>query len=72
MGKIEDLNLRDVNNHFLTKSTLKSAMSKSSFLGGFWRPDLRYLELIFWDETWYTSSLDQNLDPIFFFGRQHL
>jgi hypothetical protein len=42
-------------------------MSKSGFLGGFWHPDLRHLELIFWDETWHTSSLGQNLDPIFFF-----
>jgi hypothetical protein len=50
----------------------KPAMSKSGFLRGFWRPDLRHLELIFWDETWHMSSLGQNLGPIFFFGRQHL
>jgi hypothetical protein len=49
-----------------------SGMSKSGFLGRFWRPDLRHLELIFWDETWHTSSLGQNLDPIFFFGLQPL
>jgi hypothetical protein len=40
--------------------------------GGFLALDLRHLELIFLDETWHTSSLGQNLDPIFFFGRQHL
>ncbi len=27
--------------------------------------DLRHLMLIFWDETWYTSSLGQNLAPFF-------
>jgi hypothetical protein len=47
-------------------------MSKNGFLGGFWRSGLRHFELIFWDETWHKSSLGQNLDQIFFFGRQHL
>jgi hypothetical protein len=45
-------------------------MPKSGSLRCFWRPDLRHLEPIFLDETWYTSSLGQNLDPSFFFGRQ--
>jgi hypothetical protein len=31
----------------------------------FWPPDLRYLKLIFWDKTWFMSSLGQNLDPFF-------
>jgi hypothetical protein len=33
-------------------------------------PDLRHLVSIFWDETRYTSSLGQNLDLSFFFGRE--
>jgi hypothetical protein len=33
---------------------------------------LRLLELIFWDKTWLTYSSGQNIDPSFFFSRQHL
>jgi hypothetical protein len=46
-------------------ATSKTAMSKSGFLGSFWPPDLRHLMSIFWDETWFMSSLGQNLGPIF-------
>jgi hypothetical protein len=38
-------------------------MPKSGNWGCFWPLDFKHLMLIFWDETWYTSSLGQNLDP---------
>ncbi len=61
-----DLSLVGCEKRIVENLASRPAMSKSGFLGGFWRSDLRYLELISWDETWYTSSSGQNLDPIFF------
>ncbi len=46
----------------------RTGMPKSGPFGCFWPPDLRHKELKFWDKTWYTSSLGQNLEPSFFWS----
>jgi hypothetical protein len=55
--------LLPIYNHFLIVHLVQPC-PKVAFWG-LLRPDLRHFEFIFWDDTWHTSSLGQNLDPIF-------